>query len=260
MAHATDHDFFIPKGSFWPPVICLGTGFMMFGFVLFKHADPAVIGQALMGLGLLTIIVGAMQWFKKLIIESRARGYKNVPTVLDLGNRYGMIFFITSEVMFFAAFFAAFFYLRSYNIEWPPSNIETLPIDLPVINTLLLLSSGVTITFAHHALVHGRMANARLMTACTWLLGIVFLACQMYEYGHAAFSLNSGVYGSVFYLLTGFHGLHVLLGSIMLIVLTLRFNKRDFTDKHHFYFEATAWYWHFVDVVWIGLFLFVYLL
>ena len=221
---------------------------------------PLTFAKAMMVIGGTLTFAATLKWFFKLIGESRERGFKKVPLVLDLANRYGMIFFIVSEIMFFAAFFAAFFFLRNYNPVWPPANIETLHIALPTINTLLLLTSGVTVTWAHHALLHKEYDTAKFALLLTVNLGVIFLFCQMYEYSHAAFSINSGVYGSLFYMLTGFHGFHVLLGTLMLFAVLLRMYKGDFTDKHHFYFEASAWYWHFVDVVWIGLFMFVYLL
>lgn len=259
MAHAQDHDFHIPSNNIWPPITCLGAGLMAFSFIAWVHFST-VVGQMLLALGLGVLILGSFQWFRGLVNESRARGFKLVPTVLELANKYGMIFFIVSEIMFFAAFFAAYFYLRSFNGAWPPANIEVLGVELPVINTLLLLTSGATITVAHHALLEGNKKQAKLFTMFTWMLGVVFLACQMFEYGHAAFGMQSGVYGTIFYMLTGFHGFHVFVGSIMLMVASLRLSNGDFSEKHHFYFEATAWYWHFVDVVWIGLFLFVYLI
>ncbi len=259
MPHAPDHDFHIPAGSIWPPLTCLGAGISMFGFVALLHLKPQIIGILTMSVGILIILLSAAQWFAKLIAESRERA-KNVPQVLEIGNRYGMIMFIVSEIMFFSAFFAAFFYLRSFNPVWPPENIQILSIDLPVINTLLLLSSGATITIAHYALLHGNIEKATKATVWTWVLGIIFLVFQMFEYSHADFSINDGVYGSVFYMLTGFHGFHVFLGIIMLMVASWRLKKGDFTAKNHFYFEGMAWYWHFVDIVWIGLFLFVYLL
>jgi heme/copper-type cytochrome/quinol oxidase subunit 3 len=258
--HKHDHDFFIPGNSIWPPVCCLGAGLMMYGLLLLLHVKPLIFGETVFGVGILTVLTGAFQWFFKLVYESRHRGFRHVPEVLELGNRYGMIFFIVSEVMFFAAFFAAFFFLRSYKPVWPPANIATLTLDLPVINTLLLLSSGATITWAHHAVLMGRRDSAIFATMLTWQLGLLFLACQMTEYHHAAYTLSSGVYGSTFFMLTGFHGFHVFIGSLMLMWLTWRLSKGDFSPTHHFYFEAAAWYWHFVDVVWIGLFLFVYVL
>jgi cytochrome c oxidase subunit III len=260
--HAHDHDFHIPAGSVWPPISCLGAGLMAFGFISHLHMKNGLVGNSLMAVGLLILLLGAVQWFRMLITEARARGFgaSMVPKVLSLANRYGMIFFIASEVMFFAAFFAAYFFLRAHNPEWPPANIEALPIELPILCTLLLLTSGTTITWAHHALLHARRPEAVFATFLTWQLGVIFLACQAFEYSHLGFGLSGGVYATVFYMLTGFHGFHVLLGSIMLMVAHYRLKNNDFGKTEHFYFEAAAWYWHFVDVVWIGLFLFVYVL
>ena len=257
---AHDHDFFIPNNSIWPPLSCLGIGLMMFSLIALLHVTPEVIGWLMFGTGSLITLLGAIGWWQNAIDEARARGYKTVPAVLDLGNRYGIIFFIISEVMFFAAFFAAFFYLKGFNIEFPPENIPYIDLHLPVINTLLLLSSGVTVTWAHHAVIEGNRTDAKIATFATWQLGLLFLLAMAYEYTHVGFGLSDTAYGSIFYLLTGFHGFHVLVGSIMLMVCSWRLASGDFSPKHHFYFEATAWYWHFVDVVWIGLFLFVYIL
>ncbi len=264
MAHAQDHDFFIPANSIWPPLSCVGIGLLVFGFVFSLHPGDfdlhTIVPKLMMGAGALLAAFGVFQWFAKVIGEVRKAGFKKVPVVLDLANRYGMLFFILSEVMFFAAFFAAYFYLSGQNAAWPPLNIEAIDIHLPLINTLLLLSSGATLTYAHHAMVEGLRKEAGFGLLLTWHLGILFLIAQAYEYSHAGFGMGSGVYGSVFYMLTGFHGFHVLLGTCMLIVAHIRLSQGDWTPKNHFYFEAAAWYWHFVDVVWIGLFLFVYVL
>lgn len=260
--HNQDHDFHIPSNNIWPPISCVGAGVTAFGAIFLMHAETfgvsLLLGKFMMGAGLLVLIFGAIQWFRLLIGESRDRGFTNVPHVLELANKYGMIFFIVSEVMFFAAFFAAFFFLRNFQVEWPPSNIEELALTIPVLNTILLLTSGATITWAHYALTGGQKDVARKMTMWTFILGFIFLGFQMFEYGHALFDFDSGVYGSLFYMLTGFHGFHVLVGSIMLVVLWKRMCHGDFNEKNHFYFEAVAWYWHFVDVVWIGLFLSIY--
>lgn len=234
----------------------------MFGILIALHEGLAN-GSFVMVPGLAILLYGMFMWFRQLIAESRHRGFGQgeVPVVLDLGNRYGMTFFIVSELMFFAAFFAAYFYIYGYNAPaWPPSNIKLLDIYLPAINTLILLTSGVTVTFAHHALIEGDRHTCRRMMMFTWMLGVLFLCCQSYEYSHAGYSISSGAYGSTFYILTGFHGFHVFVGSLMLMVLHRRLTKGDFTRHNHFYFEAAAWYWHFVDAVWIGLFLFVYVL
>jgi|TARA_A100001015_G_C14832060_1_gene648965 cytochrome c oxidase subunit 3 len=258
MAHAHDHDFFVPKNNIWPPLTCLGVALLAFAFITWRHFSD-LGAQILLVAGVLVLGFSMVQLFRTIIDEARQRG-DNVPAVLDLGTRYGMIFFIASEVMFFSAFFAAYFYLSLFNPAWPPANIEVLPLDLPVINTLLLLTSGATITFAHHALLENNRSKATFYTFLTWQLGVLFLMAQAYEYAHAPFSISDGVYGTLFFMLTGFHGMHVLVGTIMLMVAHNRLAKGDFTPKNHFYYEATAWYWHFVDVVWVGLFIFVYLM
>lgn len=257
--HAHDHDFHIPANNPWPPLSCVGAGIMAFGLIVLLHFSTVAGKWMLIGGGLLTLY-SAVMWFYTLAQESAARGYKKVPLVLELANKYGMIFFIVSETMFFAGFFAAFFYLKGFNPVWPPENIETLHIALPTLNTLILLTSGVTITFAHHLMLAGQRELCQKFLKATIWLGIIFLCLQMYEYSHAMFSFSDGVYGSTFYMLTGFHGLHVFVGTVMLIVAQLRLTNGAFTPGHHFYFEAAAWYWHFVDVIWIGLFLFVYLM
>ena len=265
MAHAQDHNFYIPAPSIWPPISCLGAGLLAFGFIGHLHFKPAIIGNGLMVVGLLVLLTSALQWFYAMTLSAKERGFGKgmVPLVQDLAQRYGMIFFIASEVMFFSAFFAAYFYLRSHNPEWPPANITEIPVHLPLIATLLLLSSGTTITLAHHALLHNRREEATLFTFLTWQLGVIFLGVQVYEYMHLVHEgvgLSAGVFAAAFYMMTGFHGFHVLLGSLMLMWLHWRLQKGDYTRHSHFYFEAAAWYWHFVDVVWIGLFLFVYVL
>lgn len=262
-----DHDFFIPGNSFWPPFICLGVGLLMFSLIGVLHPKDfglhASVPVMAMVVGLLIIVSGMVAWFGTLIEESRARK-GNVPLVLELANRYGMVFFIVSEVMFFSAFFAALFYLRLFNPVWPPENIPHIDVHLPILGTLILLTSGATITWAHHAMLEGDRREAHNALFLTWLLGATFLLFQVYEYTHLIvdeqFTFSSGIAGSTFFMLTGFHGFHVFVGTIMLIVAHLRLRQGDFTPTHHFYFEATAWYWHFVDVVWVGLFLFVYVL
>lgn len=261
MAHAHDHDFFVPQNNIWFPFSCASIGMLAFSFIFWQHFS--LIGaQILVTLGGGGLLFSLMQMLRQFFVEGRVRGFakKDVPLVQNLQHRYGVIFFIVSEVMFFAAFFAAYFYLRLYNGEWPPANIETLAINLPLINTLLLLTSGTTVTFAHHALLHGDRQRATFYTFLTWQLGVIFLLCQAFEYSHASFGLGDGVYATVFYLLTGFHGMHVAVGSLMLMMCHYRLTKGDFSKDNHFFFEATAWYWHFVDVVWVGLLLFVYIL
>jgi cytochrome c oxidase subunit 3 len=232
-------------------------------------------------------------WFGTVIDENQ-RGLYN--SQVDHSFRMGMMWFIFSEVMFFAAFFGALFYARTLSVPWLsgqgvkiftnlilwPSYEGTWPTNgpahvggradstfsvipafsLPAINTAILLTSGVTVTIAHHALRSGKRGVLTVFLALTFLLGFLFVGLQSHEYGEAykelGLKLSTGIYGSTFFMLTGFHGLHVTIGAIMLLVIWLRVLKGHFTPEHHFAFEAVAWYWHFVDVVWLGLFVFVY--
>jgi cytochrome c oxidase subunit 3 len=244
-----------------------------------------------MALGIACILSMMFGWFRTVIGESLAGIYSKQ---VDTSFRMGMMWFIFSEVMFFCAFFGALFYARTFSVPWLggegdgaltnfflwkdfaaawPSNgpaqvggaFQTMPAwGVPLLNTLILLSSGVTITIAHHALRAGNRKQLLIWLGATVLLGALFLNFQAHEYIEAYTKLNltlgSGVYGSTFFMLTGFHGLHVTLGAIMLSIIWLRCLKGHFTRDHHFAFEAVAWYWHFVDVVWLGLFIFVYVL
>jgi cytochrome c oxidase subunit 3 len=234
--------------------------------------------------GLLATILVLYFWFGDAIGESEAGKY-NVR--VDLSYRWSMSWFIFSEVMFFGAFFGALFYARSISMPWladldhkmiwpdfaghwgnvgPAGTVESFttmgPFPIPTINTALLLSSGVTLTIAHHALRAGHRAKTALWLFATILLGATFMGFQAYEYMHAYSELNlkltSGIYGSTFFMLTGFHGFHVTMGAIMLSVVLYRVMKGHFTPEHHFGFEGAAWYWHFVDVVWLGLYVVIY--
>ncbi|MBX9976968.1 MAG: cytochrome c oxidase subunit 3, partial [Alphaproteobacteria bacterium] len=178
--------------------------------------------------------------------------------------RIGMVLFITSEILFFSSFFWSYFHSALFPNEimgnvWPPKGIATLdPFHLPYLNTLILLFSGTTVTWAHHAILENKLDEALKGLLVTVGLGIIFTCVQAYEYGHAAFGLKDGVYGSNFYMATGFHGLHVIIGTIFLAVCAYRVWKKDVTPKAHIGFEAAAWYWHFVDVVWLFLFVSIY--
>jgi cytochrome c oxidase subunit 3 len=289
-AHAHDPNvYYIPHGSRWPVVASVALFITMVGFA--SWLNEFSWGRPTFFVGLLALAGILFKWFADVITESM-RGYYNKQ--VDTSFRMGMIWFIFSEVMFFAAFFGALFYARQYampwlnglgdrvatnSILWPgfsagwPSNgpatigghFETVPAwGLPLLNTLILLSSGVTVTIAHHALKGGRRKQLLVFLGLTILLGASFLFFQATEYMEAYRELNltlgSGIYGSTFFMLTGFHGAHVTLGTIMLSIIWLRCLKGHFTRDDHFAFEAVAWYWHFVDVVWLALFLFVYVL
>jgi cytochrome c oxidase subunit 3 len=284
----TNGGYYIPHGSHWPIIGSIGLFVMLQGFG--NYLNGSGIGSTVMLVGFLILIVMVFGWFRTVINESEA-GIYNMQ--VDKSFRWGMGWFIFSEVMFFAAFFGALWYARVLSVPWlgggDPGTNELLwsgweaawptngpgnlggefsildPWKIPALNTLLLLSSGVTITFAHWALKKQQRGPLVLWMLATVILGATFLGFQAYEYGaayseHHNLTLESGIYGSTFFMLTGFHGLHVTLGTIMLIVITLRCMKGHFTPERHFAFEAVAWYWHFVDVVWLGLFIFVYLL
>jgi cytochrome c oxidase subunit 3 len=289
-AHAPDANvYYVPHGSRWPVVASVALFTTMVGFS--GWLNESGWGRPVFFVGLVALAAILFKWFADVIGES-LRGYYNKQ--VDTSFRMGMIWFIFSEVMFFSAFFGALFYARQYampwlngegdgvmtNAElWPgfsagwPSNgpasigghFETVPAwGLPLVNTLILLSSGVTVTIAHHALKAGHRKQLLAFLGATVLLGATFLYFQATEYMEAYRELNltlgSGIYGSTFFMLTGFHGAHVTLGTIMLAIIWLRCLKGHFSRDDHFAFEAVAWYWHFVDVVWLGLFLFVYVL
>jgi len=284
--HTEDH-YYVPHGSRWPAVGSLGLLFLMVGVSTWLNGADA--GFYVMLTGVAIVIFMVTGWFADVIGENQ-RGVYNAQ--VDRSFRQGMSWFIFSEVMFFAAFFGALFYARNLSIPWLggasnnfftnlllwqgyestwPTNgpgsvggeFESMgPIGLPLINTALLLTSSITVTIAHHALIAGKRVQLATFLAATFILGFVFVGLQAYEYVHAYHELNlrltSGIYGSTFFMLTGFHGMHVTLGAIMLTTIFFRVLKGHFTPEKHFAFEAVAWYWHFVDVVWIGLYVFVY--
>jgi cytochrome c oxidase subunit 3 len=288
-AHST-HDagkYYIPHGSKWPIVGSVSLFVTMLGAsALLNGVD---VGPWILLAGLLAVFYMFFGWFGTVIGESEAGMYN---AGVDKSFRMGMMWFIFSEVMFFAAFFGALYYARQLSVPWLggegskfltnlflwkdyapawPTNgpkdvggeFEIIPaFGLPAWNTAILLTSGVTLTIAHHALKAGNRGILKIFLAATFLLGFLFVYLQATEYHHAYTELNltlgSGVYGSTFFMLTGFHGLHVTIGAIMLTVIWLRTLKGHFTPTHHFAFEGVAWYWHFVDVVWLGLFIFVY--
>jgi cytochrome c oxidase subunit III len=281
--------YYVPHGTRWPIIGSFGLFFTVGGAALWMNEFGP--GKILMAIGIAMILSMMLLWFRGVIAESLAGTYNKQ---VDTSFRMGMMWFIFSEVMFFAAFFGALFYARTMSVQWlggygdgaltnyflwngysaawptnGPGNVGGTFSSMgawgvPLVNTLILLSSGVTITIAHHALRAGNRKQLLIWLAATVVLGALFLNFQAHEYLEAYTKMNltlgSGIYGSTFFMLTGFHGLHVTLGAIMLTVIWFRCFKGHFTKDHHFAFEAVAWYWHFVDVVWLGLFLFVYVL
>lgn len=285
MAHTQDK-YYIPHGTRWPIMGSVGLFTLFMGVSVYLNGGDATWAA---WAGVAIILAMMFLWFGEVIGESESGAYNDQ---VDGSFRMGMLWFIFSEVMFFAVFFGSLWYARNLSLPWlggegnnfftnqllwpdfenawPTNGPEAIggefapmgPWGLPALNTAILLTSGITITIAHHALKDGKRAILNIFLALTFLLGFLFVGLQAEEYIHAYQELNltleSGIYGSTFYMLTGFHGMHVTIGAIMLLVIWLRCLRGHFTPKRHFAFEGVAWYWHFVDVVWLGLFIFVY--
>lgn len=268
-------NYYLPAPSLWPVIAATALFLMASGFAMFLNKiAPGVYVLVTGGLVLTYLFYG---WFGEVIGESVA-GYFN--RQVDHSFRWGMGWFIFSEVMFFFGFFGALFYARNVSVPWIadaqilwPGFVAAWPTSgpgiteaftpmaawgLPAINTLILLTSGATITWAHWGLLKNNRQQLTIGLILTILLGAAFLFLQAHEYAEAGFTIKTGIYGTTFFMLTGFHGLHVTMGAIMLTIILLRVMKGHFNAEHHFAFEGVAWYWHFVDVVWLFLFIFVY--
>lgn len=288
--------YYIPEPSSWPVVGSIALFLSFVGAAIMLNGSG--FGTFIFGMGIAAVVYMFYSWFRDVIDESLAGNYNEQ---VDISFRWGMGWFILSEVMFFAAFFGALYYARIYSIPWlggegdgavtneylwagfeavwpllsTPDMVadaaasqytlikETIPAwGIPALNTAILLTSGATVTFAHWDLKKGNRKGLCWWLAATVALGFIFVGFQAYEYAHAyndlGLTLNSGIYGSTFFMLTGFHGFHVTMGATMLLVILLRSMAGHFTKENHFAFEGVAWYWHFVDVVWLGLFIFVY--
>jgi len=264
MSGAKNHDYHILPPAITPLMGSISALIMAVGAVSWMHPDsmPAH-GGTIFILGTLGVLATMFMWWSDVIREAHAGDHT---PVVQLHLRYGMILFIASEVMFFVGWFWAFFDFSLFPSALPPidglfpsKGIETLSaFELPLLNTLILLCSGTTVTWAHHALIHGDRDGLKKGLWATILLGALFTSIQAYEYMHAPFAFGKTPYGSAFYMATGFHGFHVLIGTIFLIVCLVRAYKGHFTPRQHFGFEAAAWYWHFVDVVWLFLFISIY--
>jgi len=277
------HDYHLVNPSPWPLVGSIAAAVMAVGGVIWMKGLFGLEKHTLWPflLGLAGVLYTMFGWWSDVISEAN---HGDHTPVVSIGLRYGMILFIVSEVMFFVAWFWIFFEMALFHghrtdsgIEevrtawatWPPKGVETVsPWHLPLVNTLTLLLSGTTVTWAHHALQVGDRKGAKLGLLLTVVLGLLFTSIQAYEYSHIVsehlfFSPEAsaaGLYGSSFFMATGFHGFHVIIGTIFLAICLLRLIKGDFTPKQHFGFEAAAWYWHFVDVVWLFLFAFIYVI
>lgn len=261
------HPYHIVRPSIWPLIGSIAGGIFAMGTVMYMH-DVEILGMK-PGLwapiaGVLSIVLCMFFWWKDVLFEAvEERAHTEVAMI---GMRYGMALFIASEVMFFVAFFWAFFNASLFPTEaigftWPPIGMEVIPpFELPFLMTMILLLSGCTVTWAHHAILEGNNKDAATALGISVFLGFFFLGFQIYEYSHALhlYKFTDGIYPSAFYMATGFHGFHVFVGTVFLLVCWIRTLKNHFTPNEHFGFEAAAWYWHFVDVVWLFLFIAVY--
>jgi cytochrome c oxidase subunit 3 len=285
MAGAKNHDYHILPPSITPILGSFSALTMFFGLVMWMHPEQFGYGSLVFGLGLLGVLYTFFAWWSDVVTEAHAGDHT---PVVQLHLRYGMIMFIASEVMFFVGWFWAWFDFSLFPVpleivkdaethaftvsnligqegaaalmQWPPKGLEVLDsMKLPLLNTLILLCSGTTVTWAHHALIHGDREGLKKGLLATILLGLLFSSIQAYEYLEAPFPFAGLNYGTAFYMATGFHGFHVIVGTIFLAVCLVRANKGHFTPQQHFGFEAAAWYWHFVDVVWLFLFIAIYI-
>jgi cytochrome c oxidase subunit III len=268
-AHTNQHDYHLVDPSPWPIVGAVSAFVLAVGLIAWmKHMFAgAPIVFAVGALGVAYTMVG---WWRDVVREAEHQGYHT--RVVQISHRYGMILFIASEVMFFVAWFWAYFNTALFPASipefartellggtWPPKGIETFdPWHLPLLNTLILLTSGTTVTWAHHALLHDDRDGLKKGLWCTIILGALFTCVQAYEYSHAGFGFKGHIYGATFFMATGFHGAHVIIGTIFLSVCLARAYAGHFSPKQHLGFEFAAWYWHFVDVVWLFLFACIY--
>lgn len=254
------HEYHLVDPSPWP-IISAGTVFTLaVGAAMYMHRYTG--GGYVLILGLIGVVLSMAFWFRDIVREATFEGHHTAKVQKLL--RSGMVLFIVSEVCFFVAFFWAYFHSAlAPTVEigsiWPPMGIEVLnAFEVPFLNTIILLLSGLTVTWAHHAIVGGNRKEAISGLIFTIALGVIFTLLQLFEYYDASFKISDGVYGSTFYMATGFHGFHVFVGTTFLAVCLVRLVRYHFTKEHHFGFEAAAWYWHFVDVVWLFLFVSVY--
>ena len=261
MAGSKTHDYHILSPSSRPLLMSMAVLILAAGAVAWMH--KVGWGMPTFFTGLAAVSAMFYLWWKDVVHEANTGDHT---PVVQIHHRYGMILFIASEVMFFVAWFWAYFNAALYPSlhegiagTWPPKGIELLdPFVFPLLNTLILLLSGTSVTWAHHALIHGDRKGLKNGLWVTIALGLIFTCVQAYEYYHAEYGMADSIYGAAFYMATGFHGFHVIVGTIFLMVCLARTYKGDFTARQHFGFEAAAWYWHFVDVVWLFLFISIY--
>ena len=259
------HPFHLVRPSIWPMASSFAAGLLALGMIFWMHDvewGGLHLGYKGLVLGLLAVVACMFFWWRDVIFEAVVE--KAHTTVAQIGFRFGMMLFILSELMFFVAFFWAFFNAALFPVGgiWPPEGIHTVdPLDLPLLMTMILLLSGCAVTWAHAAILENDNDSFALALGLTVLLGVGFLGFQVYEYAYVIenyYTITDGIFGATFFMATGFHGFHVLIGTIFLFVCWRRARIKHFTKDSHFGFEAAAWYWHFVDVVWLFLFVAVY--
>nr|YP_011010568.1 cytochrome c oxidase subunit 3 [Halobates mariannarum]WPW47209.1 cytochrome c oxidase subunit 3 [Halobates mariannarum] len=254
----SNHPFHLVDPSPWPLTGSIGAMTMTSGMVMWFHMKNPM----LMMTGILILMLTMIQWWRDIVREGTYQGKHTI--MVTNGLKWGMILFIISEIFFFISFFWAFFHSSlaptiEIGMTWPPKGIKTFnPMDIPLLNTTILLSSGITITWAHHSIMNKNHSQTVSGLFLTVTLGIYFTMLQAYEYLESPFTISDSVYGSCFFMATGFHGIHVIIGTTFLLVCLIRTMKFHFSNKHHFGFEAAAWYWHFVDVVWLFLYISIY--
>nr|YP_009694512.1 cytochrome c oxidase subunit III [Eurydema oleracea]QEI26497.1 cytochrome c oxidase subunit III [Eurydema oleracea] len=253
-----NHPYHLVDYSPWPLTGSIGAMTLTSGMVLWFHKNE----MYLFFLGIMILLLTMIQWWRDIIRESTFQGHHTIK--VTNGLKIGMILFIISEVFFFISFFWGFFHSSlaptvEIGMMWPPKGIIVFnPMEIPLLNTMILLCSGMTVTWAHHSLMNNNYSETTKSLMLTVMLGIYFTILQAYEYNEASFCISDSIYGSCFYMATGFHGLHVIIGTIFLLVCLMRHIKCHFSSNHHFGFEAAAWYWHFVDVVWLFLYISIY--
>nr|YP_002317250.1 cytochrome c oxidase subunit III [Symphylella sp. YG-2006]ABQ01736.1 cytochrome c oxidase subunit III [Symphylella sp. YG-2006] len=252
------HPFHMVNNSPWPITGALAALFITSGMTKWFHSSK----MSLMILGMIIMFIITYQWWRDVSRESSNQGHHTKSVMVSM--RWGMILFILSEIMFFLSFFWAFFHSSlspscEIGSQWPPTSIISFnPMMIPLLNTAVLLTSGITVTWAHHSIIENNLSQTKIAMISTIILGIYFTILQAMEYSEASFSLADSVYGSTFFVATGFHGLHVIIGTSFLAVSTIRIWNLKMSPQHHFGFEAAAWYWHFVDVVWLFLYSTIY--
>nr|BAO52249.1 cytochrome c oxidase subunit III [Megacopta cribraria] len=254
----SNHPFHLVDYSPWPLTGAIGAMTSTSGMVLWFHKNE----MYLLWMGTAILLLTMYQWWRDIVRESTFQGKHTIKVINGL--KMGMILFIISEVFFFISFFWGFFHSSlsptvELGMTWPPKGIKTFnPMEIPLTNTMILLCSGITVTWAHHSMMESKFSQVKISLIMTVILGVYFTTLQAFEYLESSFCISDSIYGASFFMATGFHGIHVIIGTTFLLVCLMRHLKFHFTSAHHVGFEAAAWYWHFVDVVWLFLYISIY--